>query len=231
MNGLDEQFEIIDVKTKEYIVSETDIAPDHYIKDKYEIKQVSFSTNISKEKKDVCIELGETVQQTFEMSSQKKKKRERTGSEDPVILKVIASVSEIQSGVSANGGTVPGSDVLSANKTVVSGKKIKITQRIIGLAYKKLRVIIDDTQVNTESVVFIAVCALQISNEMLITSKTYKVELALAIIRKLIDDEVKDPVQRAMLHMLVESTIPSLIDTIHGLPSMLSKFFSCCKSQ
>ena len=64
---------------------------------------------------------------------------------------------------------------------------------------------------------------------MLNTTKTYKVELSLAIIRKLIDDEVEDKNQRMMLHMLAETTVPSLINTIQGLHNLLSKLFAKCK--
>ena len=129
--------------------------------------------------------------------------------QDPVILTVIAKVDEMQ-----------------YSPLVVSGKKIKITQQMIECSYQKLRSIMNGKKVDTQSVVSIVAYALQIANEMLRTSKTYKIELALAIIRKLIDDEldVADQ-QRMVLHMLVESAVPTLIDTIDGLPSLFSK---CC---
>ena len=71
--------------------------------------------------------------------------------------------------------------------------------------------------------------ALQLSNEMLNTSKTYKVELALAIVRKLIDSEVKDHGQRAVIHVLVESAVPTLLNTIEGMPNILNRLFTVCK--
>jgi hypothetical protein len=144
--------------------------------------------------------------------------------DDEVVATAIAKVTEMQA--------VPDGGVLNNPGTVVSGKKIKITQQMIEAAYHKLRTVIQGKKMDTESVAIIVAYALQIANEMLSTSKTYKVELALAIIRKLIDDEVDDPDQRVMMHMLVESTVPSLINTIQGLPSLLSKLFAkCCCSK
>lgn len=148
--------------------------------------------------------------------------------DDEVVSKVIAKVNEMQVGVNADEKPVPGGDVLKNPSTVVSGKKIKITQQMIEAAYRKLRAIIKGKKVDAESVAIIVAYALQIANEMLSTSKTYKVELALAIIRKLIDDEVEDPDQKVMLHMLVENTVPSLINTIQGLPGMMSRLFAKC---
>ena len=146
--------------------------------------------------------------------------------DDEIIAKVIATVGEMQNGVTTR-------STIKSSNIIVSGKKIKITQQIIEAAYQKLRVVIKDKKVDAGSVVIIAAYALQIANEMIITSKTYKVELALAIIRKLIDAEVEDPDQKVMLYMLVESTVPSLIDTIQGLPNFLSKLFAkcCCSSK
>lgn len=149
--------------------------------------------------------------------------------DDKVIAKVVARVKEIQVGITNDGKKVPGADVLKSSGTVVNGKKIKITQKMIEDAYLKLRTVIEDRKVDAESVTIIVAYALQIANEMLSTSKTYKVELALAIIRKLIEEEVEDIDQRMMLHMLVETTLPSLINTIQGLPGLLSKLFAKCK--
>ena len=150
--------------------------------------------------------------------------------DDEVVSKATAKVAEMQAGVTADGKAVPGGDIFNRPGTVVSGKKIKITQQMIEAAYQKLRTGIQDKKVDSENaIIFIAAYALQIANEMLSTSKTYKVELALVIIRKLIEDDVDDPDQRVMLHMLVESTVPSLINTIQGLPSLLSKLFAKCR--
>jgi hypothetical protein len=159
------------------------------------------------------------------MSSKKQKRIDvdieiKKQEDDPMIAKVIANVNIL---MSTEGALIDNPNIK------VSGKKIKITQLMIEAAYKKLLIVIDNNEVDTESVAIIVAYALQISNEMLNTSKTYKVELTLAIMRKLIDDEVKDPDKRVILHMLVESTLPSLIDTIQGLPSLLSKMFSKCR--
>jgi hypothetical protein len=148
---------------------------------------------------------------------------------DEVLAKVISNVTEMQAGVTVKGKAVPGGDVLSNPCTVISGKKIKITHQMIDEAYQKLQTVIQGKKVDAESVAIIVAYALQISNAMLNTSKTYKVELALSIIRKLIDEEVDVPDQRVILHMLVESTVPSLINTIQGLPGLLSKLFAKCR--
>lgn len=155
----------------------------------------------------------------------------RNPMDDKVVAKVIAKVTEMQMGVTTEGKDVPGGDVLGNHSIFVSGKKIKITHQMIEIAYQKLRTVTRDKKVGAESIAIIAAYSLQIANEMICTSKTYKVELALAIIRKLIDEEIDDLDQRVMLHMLVESTVPSLINTIQGLPSLLFKLFAkyrCC---
>lgn len=110
-----------------------------------------------------------------------------------------------------------------------NGKSIKITQEMIETAYDKLKRIISGEKVTIINIGIIVAYALQIANEMLITNKNYKVELALAILRKLIDSEISDPTEQQILHQLVEFTIPTLIDTIDGLPSLLSRIWSKCK--
>jgi hypothetical protein len=151
---------------------------------------------------------------------------------DEIVSKAISNITILRAGVTEERKTVTGGDVLNKHKMVFSGKKIKITHQMINAAYQKLLIITQGRIVDADSVTIMAAYALQISNEMLSTSKTYKVELALAIIRKLIDDEVYDPDQRIVLHMLVESIMPSLINTIQGLPSLMSKLFTkCCCSK
>ena len=98
-------------------------------------------------------------------------------------------------------------------RIVVNGKKIKITHGIIVLAYEKLRKIFDDDikKLSNKNISDIIVHALNISDGLVITSKSYKVELSLIIIRKLIDEEVKNSDQNTILHMIVESSMPNLI--------------------
>jgi hypothetical protein len=112
---------------------------------------------------------------------------------------------------------------------VVDGKKIKITQQMIESAYGELLEITSGIVVDEENIFIIVEYALQISNERLIASKTYKIELALCIIRKLIDGCVEDLDRRRVLHVMVESIVPNLINTIQGLPSILSKIWTNCK--
>jgi hypothetical protein len=191
------------------------------------------SLKIEKEKKYVYIEVD------IEMSRRKNQQVEHTDAvhirnliNDEIVSKAISNITKMQTGVTAEGKAVMGGDVLNNPGMVFSGKKIKITRQMIEDAYQKLLIVTRRKKVDAKSIVIVAAYALQISNEMLITSKTYKVELALAIIRKLIDDDVDDLDQRTVLHMLVESTVPRLINTIQGLPSMPSRLFTkCCFSE
>lgn len=171
-------------------------------------------------------------EEKFKNSSSEHEYRIHTRSssrDDPIITKAIMSVNNM---IAPPPGTkIKGSGVMNS-PAVISSKKIKVTQQIIESAYKKLKEIVKDDKPNVDNIVVTVAYAMQISNEMITTSKTYKVELALSILRKLIDSEIDDPTQRAVLHMLIESTIPALIDTISGLPGMVSRAFGgCCKSE
>jgi len=252
LDGVEEDFEMINPKNiSDAPIIETYIRSDHYEDEPVHVDpeppvvlQPSLNTQLNtpplKVEKDLNEKKFVYIESEIEMSGKHnrqvdhKKLKILIGNpmDDEVVAKAIAKVTEMQAGVTADGKVVPGGGVLNNPGTVVSGKKIKITQQMIEAAYQKLRTVIQGKKMDAESVAIIAAYALQIANEMLSTSKTYKVELALAIIRKLIDDEVDDPDQRVMLHMLVESTVPSLINTIQGLPSLLSKLFAkCCCSK
>lgn len=146
---------------------------------------------------------------------------------DPVLTVAVANVNAMLA-PPTTGKAVKGADVLKGPTTVVNGKKIKITQQMIEAAYKKLKKVIKDKP-STENIAIIVAYALQISNEMLTTSKTYKIELALAILRKLVDEEVDNAETRVMIHMLIETTVPTLINTISGLPSLFAKLCAKCK--
>jgi hypothetical protein len=127
---------------------------------------------------------------------------------------------------------IRGAGKSKASKVLINGpgknaKRIKITENIINNAYRKLESIVDG-DITIENISTISAYAMQISNEVLKTSKTYKVELSLAILRKLINEKVGDSTHRMMLHMLVEATLPSLINTINGLPNKLFRTFSKC---
>jgi hypothetical protein len=146
-------------------------------------------------------------------------------------IKCKDPVSDIDDGVItvaiANVDVMQATDMLI--KTSVSNKRVKVTQIMIESAYKKLRIIVANKEVTVDTATVIVAYAMQISNEMLNTSKTYKVELALAIIRKLIDDEVCDPGHRAVIHMIVETSVSHFMKTIEGLPSLWSRLVKCCK--
>jgi hypothetical protein len=142
------------------------------------------------------------------------------GSEyDPIVDRTIISV---------NKTNTPSKSKI-APVSIVNGKKIKITQQMIESTYGKLRVIIKDMVVDVDNIGIIVGYALQISNGSLISSKVYKIELALCIIRKLIDECVVDLGMRRILHAMVESIVPELINTIQGLPNILSKIWANCK--
>jgi hypothetical protein len=143
--------------------------------------------------------------------------------DDPIIQKVHGRIFRMV----AVDSKAPGSDVLSSTP-VISGKKVKITQQIIEDSYKRLRVLISGKKVNAASITILVAYAMQLSDEMLSTDKRFKIELALIMLRKLIDDEVDDIVERVTLHLLVETTVPTLISTIHGLPGMLERLFKKC---
>jgi hypothetical protein len=168
--------------------------------------------SVDLKKNVLCIEPDKIVKPIVEMSS--KKQRRNSITEHTGITIAVNNQENIEE--------------KDKEIAVMNGKRIKITHLMIESAYKKLRVFIDTRKVDAESIATIAAYALQISNDMLNTSKTYKVELALAIIRKLVDDEVEDSDQRVIIHMLIESTMPELIKNI---PGMISKLFSCCKTK
>ena len=139
---------------------------------------------------------------------------------DSVVKNVVTKVSAMQA--------LPNS---ALNQPITTKKNIKITQRLIEEAYAKLRGIVQNKTVGQKNITIMIAYAMQIANEMLVTSKVYKVELTLAIIRQLINDEVHDPSVRMILHSIVEVTVPHLIGSIDDLPGFIQKYLCCTKSK
>ena len=146
------------------------------------------------------------------------------GIDDNIIKRVILKVNQQQ--------------VLDCNRRMVSGKKIKITQRIINDAYSKLCAIVCDEKINEHTINTFVICALHVSNEMITSSKKYKIELALSILRKAVDEKVCIN-KNTEMHMLIESTVPVYIDNIisydkkcaHKKTSIINKVFCCGKKK
>jgi len=151
--------------------------------------------------------------------------------DDHVINHVLEKVKLLQESKTVDGKSHPIANIINNTDPSLNGKNIKITQQLIMDAYKRLHTILEGKEVTAGNIAVIMAYALQISNKMLTTNKTYKVELTLAMVRKLIDNKVKDPDENMALHMLVESTLPSLLDTIDDLPGLIESLFSCCRSQ
>lgn len=128
-----------------------------------------------------------------------------------------------------NNGNVSVGEVLE-NPSMANSKRLKITHKLLEDAYSKLRILVEDKNVDANSIAIIAAYALQISNEMLNTNKSYKIELTMSILRKLIDEEIISNEQKIILNMALETIVPSLINTIDGLPNLLSKVFKKIKS-
>jgi hypothetical protein len=112
--------------------------------------------------------------------------------------------------------------------TKLTNKKVKITQQIIEESYNKLKVIIDDREVNAATITILVTYAVHLSNELLDANKQYKIELTLAMLRKLIDDKVENPAERMAMHMMVESTVPAFISSISGLPNVFKRILKKC---
>ena len=146
--------------------------------------------------------------------------------DDPIIKRVHERVQNMRK--SPPNPKVPGSNVVGVLKPVVHNKKVKITQRIINDSYARLRVLVAGEEITAGSIAVLVAYAMQLSNEMLDTNKQHKIELALAILRKLIDDEVDDIAENATLHMLVETMVPSLVNTLSKLPNLFAKLCGCC---
>lgn len=142
---------------------------------------------------------------------------------DEIISKVIKRVnsSSIKNRKIKNNKNVSVGEVLE-NPSMANSKKLKITHKLLEDAYSKLRIVVKDKNVDANSIAIISAYALQISNEMLNTNKSYKIELTMSILRKLIDEEIISNEQKIILNMALETIVPSLIDTIDGLPSLLS---------
>ncbi len=146
---------------------------------------------------------------------------------DPIVLTVRTKVSKIKNSLASDQKTLPGA-MLLADPTSQRGRSVKVTKKTIESAYGKLLTVTDGKKPSRQNIAVSVLAAMQIANEMLNTSKTYKVELALSIIRKLIDEKISDPLLNDVLHAVAESLIPGLLETIDDLPGFFSKY--CCYS-
>lgn len=148
--------------------------------------------------------------------------------DDPAIRNAVQKMAEIKTSTDSNGNmTKPAKVLANAPGNAISNKKIKITHQIMQDAYDKFKLMIGDKKVDTENVALMAGYALQLANQLANTDKTFKVELALYIIRKTIDDQMEDSELRKHIHMLVESTVPLLIETIDNSKSIFKKLCCC----
>jgi hypothetical protein len=149
--------------------------------------------------------------------------------DDPAIRKAVDKVAEIKTAKDSNGNLTKTAKVLANVPGVaVTNKKIKITHQLMEDTYKKFRELIGDKKIDSNNVALMVAYSLQLANELANTDKTFKVELALYVIRKTIDDQLPDNDMRKMLHMLVEETVPLLIETISNSKTLFKKF-CCCK--
>ena len=151
--------------------------------------------------------------------------------DDKIALKVIDSVNagSLRNKHIKDNKNVSVGEVLK-NPSIANSKRLKITHTLLGEAYSTLRNLVRDKNVDANNIAIIAAYALQISNEMLTTNKSYKIELTMIILRKLIDEEITNNDQKIILNMALESIVPSLMTTIDGLPNLLSRIFKKIKS-
>lgn len=148
---------------------------------------------------------------------------------DPDPLDVLIATDPIIQHAISNVGIMQATPSSVLNKPIKKNKKVKVTHQMIEDAYNKLRVIIQNKNVNEGNIVVMIAYAMQLSDGMLNTSKVYKAELALTIIRKLVDDEVNDPRVRAILHNIIDVTVPHLLNSIEDLPGLIKKYLCCCR--
>ena len=108
---------------------------------------------------------------------------------------------------------------------VKKSKNVKITYDLINSAYTQLITTIDTNNINTITIIEIIKKTMLISEEMLITSKTYKVELTLFVLRKLIDKHIDFP-NNDVLNSIIEYTVPTMMNLLTSR-NIFKRCFSC----
>lgn len=144
-----------------------------------------------------------------------------------IILQEPMESDEVICNVVAKVDTMKASKESLINKPISAAKSLKVTQSMADDAYIKLCYLVGDTPINEKNMILIITYSLQLANEMLNTSKVYKIELATMILRRLINENIENTNSRILLHNLIEVTIPNLINTIDGLPNVLKKYLCC----
>lgn len=109
-----------------------------------------------------------------------------------------------------------------------SRKRVKITHQMIEDCYKQLRRLVEGEKINAATITAIVGCAMQLADDQLHAGKQYKIELSLAILRKLIDEEVGDDAENIALHMLVETTVPVLMAMPSKSSGVFARLCACC---
>jgi hypothetical protein len=114
-------------------------------------------------------------------------------------------------------------------------KHVKVTQKLIDAGYRELLKVIqaseekDSEHLGLTSAALFSQFAMQISDKLMgaASKKEYRVELALAIVRKLVNSKVESAVERSALHDVIETSIPLAISILSVIPAW-KKLFNAC---
>ena len=148
---------------------------------------------------------------------------------DPTVRRIHARIAVLKSSVSSDKKTLPCGLVLVDPSTAAGGKSVVLTHYKIKSAYKKLVAATNNKTPTTNNIAFSVACAMLIANELGDVKKVYKVELALSILRKLINENIKNEELKELLHIMTESLVPSLLALVDELPGALASFIKKCK--
>lgn len=150
--------------------------------------------------------------------------------DDLFIINVLQEVEAMKKGKDINGKSIKGSDLIHKDVSqITNGKNTKITDRLIKEGYKKFSKIVKGKDINAGNVMVMVTYAIKISDSLVDTSKTYKFELVMFILRKYIDNNIDGELKKEIAHMLIENAVPVLMEGLFQVPTLFKR--ACRKAK
>lgn len=115
-------------------------------------------------------------------------------------------------------------------------KSVEEESPLVNKLYQQISTVIGDKKVTSSSIVNILLSAMQIVEKCKKISGEEKKSLVLKILKMVIDDTVDDQIEASNLKLLVDTTLPVVIDTLVSvdkkelhikIQKCFKKLFSC----
>ncbi len=131
------------------------------------------------------------------------------------------------------------SNKMSGTKDVELGDvKVKLPLKAVEMLYEELKKVIGNGSLSRSNVVVVLLSLMRSVEQYDDVNGVQKKEMILNALNHLISDQIRDPIEAMELKLLVQLTLPTVIDTFVSIDKKelqiklkkgCSKLFSCCR--